>query len=109
MDLELQPREFVCPAHPCELDEPEGGITAQYGYHLVAVRGATQLLQRLQHGQVGLPVFIVLDTVAASDAYGPLGLRGKEVFNQRGLANAGLAREENELSLALLYAFVPRL
>ena len=52
----------------------------------------TQLLQRLQNGQIGFSVFILLDTVSVPDAYGPPRLRlRKEALNQRCLADAGLA------------------
>src|SRR5215510_13760928 len=69
----------------------------------------TQLLQRLQHRKVGFPVFMLLDTVSAPDAYAPPSLRlGKEMLHQRRLADTGLARDEDDMSLGLLHACVPR-
>ena len=68
-----------------------------------ALRGAQHTLERLQHGHVGLALSVLLDALALQDMeVGTPHRRGaEELFQERCLADAGLARDEDELTLTL--------
>ena len=88
---------------PGDLHVPARGRPPEERNQRRALRGAQRPLERLQHGHVGLALSVLLDALAVQDMeVGTPHRRGaEELFQERGLADAGLARDEDELTLTL--------
>ena len=89
----VQPLELARLDEPGHLDRPRRRPADEQLDDLAASRAVGQPAERVEQRQVGLALAVALETLAAR--YQPAGL-AEERLDQRGLADAGLAGDEDD-------------
>jgi hypothetical protein len=83
--------------------EPHGGNVPQHGKKLLAIGLSPQALQRFEQRQIRLARPKVLDALPCAYPEGKCrGRLGQKLAHQRGLTNAWIPRDEDELQSPLL-------